>query len=226
MSPPISSRGSTNNVVIPARAAATAAAMPAGDPPTTSTCTWAGIGRPACAVSGAHESANTNESAASNASDVRIDTRLTVVLVCERYTVPTAFRPPRAYFGYAHLGTLQSGSIAELHPAAKAYNDVGPRQNSQRCGEEDRVMEDRTGFMAGLIVGAMIGLGLGIMLAPRAGQETRDQLKEKAQEVTERLKSTAADVKGRVRESAGDVASKVREKIDKDDILNRLGRDG
>ncbi len=93
-------------------------------------------------------------------------------------------------------------------------------------GEEESVMEDRTGFVAGLIVGAMIGLGLGIMLAPRAGQETRDQLKEKAQAVTERLKSTAADVGGRVRESAGDVASKVREKMDKDDILNRLGRDG
>ncbi len=76
------------------------------------------------------------------------------------------------------------------------------------------------------IIAAMIGLGLGIMLAPRAGQETRDQLKEKAQAVTERLKSTAADVGGRVRESAGDVASKVREKMDKDDILNRLGRDG
>src|SRR2546430_188045 len=83
-------------------------------------------------------------------------------------------------------------------------------------------MEDRSGFLAGLIVGAMIGLGLGIMLAPRPGQETRDQLKEKAQEVTERLKSTAADVGGRVRESAGDVASKVREKMEKDDILNRL----
>src|SRR5207244_13202318 len=93
-------------------------------------------------------------------------------------------------------------------------------------GEEVHIMEDRSGFLAGLIVGAMIGLGLGIMLAPRPGQETRDQLKEKAQEVTERLKSTAADVGGRVRESAGDVASKVREKMEKDDILNRLGRDG
>src|SRR5207249_9548047 len=82
-------------------------------------------------------------------------------------------------------------------------------------------MEDRSEFLAGLIVGAMIGLGLGIMLAPRPGQETRDQLKEKAQEVTERLKSTAAGVGGRVRESAGDVASKVREKMEKDDILNR-----
>src|SRR2546428_12201696 len=87
-------------------------------------------------------------------------------------------------------------------------------------------MEDRSGFVAGLIVGAMIGLGLGIMLAPRAGQETRDQLKEKAQAGTERLKATAADVGGRVRESAGDVASQVREKMDKDDILDRLGCDG
>src|SRR3989442_7564601 len=108
----------------------------------------------------------------------------------------TAFHPPHAYFGYAHLGTLQSGSIAGTpHSCESMYNDVGLRRNSQRCGEEDRVMEDRTGFVAGPIVGAMIGLGIGIMLAPRAGIETPDQPEKKAQAVTQRTKSTASHVR-------------------------------
>src|SRR5712691_2507998 len=145
-----------------------------------------------------------------------------VVLVCERWLSP---RRSTHLVPISDMPTWVRFSRVAARDA-KAYNDVGSRRNSQRRAEEDRVMEDRSGFVVGLIVGAMIGLGLGIMLAPRAGQETRDQLKEKAQAVTERLKSTAADVGGRVRESAGDVASKVREKMDKDDILNRLGRDG
>src|SRR2546428_10827002 len=91
----------------------------------------------------------------------------------------TAFHPPRAYFGYAHLGTLQSGSIAGTPPSCESmYNDVGLRRNSQRCGEEDRVMEDRTGFVAGVIVGAKIGIGLGVIIAHSAGQETREPLEE------------------------------------------------
>src|SRR2546425_10145058 len=93
----------------------------------------------------------------------------------------TAFHPPRAYFGYAHLGTLQSGSIAGTPPSCESmYNDVGLRRNSQRCGEEDRVMEDRTGLVAGVNEGAMIGLGLGHMAEPGGGQRMGDELEEKA----------------------------------------------
>lgn len=88
-------------------------------------------------------------------------------------------------------------------------------------------MGDRSGFVAGLFLGALIGVGLGILLAPRSGQDMREQLKGKAQDVTERLKSTASEMSGRMREGADDVTTKLRETLErKDDILNRLGRDG
>ncbi len=93
-------------------------------------------------------------------------------------------------------------------------------------GKEETGMSDRVGFVAGLVMGTLVGVGLGILLAPRPGEETREQLKGKAQVVGERLKATAAEMSGRMRENAADIASKMKQTIDQDDLLNRLGRNG
>src|SRR3989442_5217699 len=92
-------------------------------------------------------------------------------------------------------------------------------------GKEERGMSDRAGFVAGLVMGTLVGVGLGILLAPRAGQETREQLKGKAQVVGERLKTTAAEMGGRMRENAADIASKMMHELDPDHLLTRLRRD-
>jgi gas vesicle protein len=62
-------------------------------------------------------------------------------------------------------------------------------------------MADRDGnsflwFLAGLGVGAVVG----VLYAPRSGDEMRDVLRSKAQESTERARQTAR----RAREQAGD----------------------
>ena len=69
-------------------------------------------------------------------------------------------------------------------------------------------MADRDGkgflwFLAGLGVGAVVG----VLYAPRSGDETRDVIRSKAQEGSERARQTAR----RAREQAGDWVDRGRE---------------
>ena len=73
-------------------------------------------------------------------------------------------------------------------------------------------MADREGssflwFLAGLGVGAVVG----VLYAPRSGDETREVLRSKAQEGTERVRNQAR----RAREQAGDWVDRGR------DIINQ-----
>lgn len=44
-------------------------------------------------------------------------------------------------------------------------------------------------FLAGVLVGALIGAGVGLLLAPQAGEETRERVMEKAR----KLKDAASE---------------------------------
>jgi gas vesicle protein len=52
-------------------------------------------------------------------------------------------------------------------------------------------------FLVGFIIGAVAGVAIGFLYAPKAGKETRAILKEKAGQLKER----ASEVLSRVRES-------------------------
>jgi len=56
--------------------------------------------------------------------------------------------------------------------------------------------ESGTGFFAGLVVGAVIGLAIGFLYAPKPGYETRHTLKEKLSSVGETAEKTIEKVKG------------------------------
>ncbi len=43
-------------------------------------------------------------------------------------------------------------------------------------------------FFTGLIIGAVVGLAIGILSAPRPGEETRQMIKEKLDEVGKKIK--------------------------------------
>ena len=66
-----------------------------------------------------------------------------------------------------------------------------------------------SGFAIGLVVGAVLGLAIGFLFAPRPGEETRQLLKEKAGEARER----AAKVARKVRQTAGEAVKKAQAKV-------------
>jgi gas vesicle protein len=74
-------------------------------------------------------------------------------------------------------------------------------------------MADRdggSGFGIGLIVGAVLGLAIGLLFAPRPGEETRQLLKEKAGAARERVAEAARKVK----ETAGGAVKRARAKME------------
>ena len=68
--------------------------------------------------------------------------------------------------------------------------------------------QELKGLGIGLLLGAAIGLALGILYAPKSGAETRYMLKEQAHEAKEK----AEEVIGMVKEKAGGVVEMVKEK--------------
>ena len=65
-------------------------------------------------------------------------------------------------------------------------------------------MAEKSEFSAGLLIGGLIGVGLGLLFAPKPGSETREELRGTAQDVSDRVRS-------RVRESAGEIATKMKD---------------
>ena len=64
-------------------------------------------------------------------------------------------------------------------------------------------------FAIGFLVGAIAGMAIGILYAPKPGKETRAMLKEKADE----LKEKASEVSEKAREAALEAGKRVKEKI-------------
>jgi len=64
-------------------------------------------------------------------------------------------------------------------------------------------------FAIGFIIGAVAGVAIGFLYAPKAGKETRALLKEKAEEVKEK----ASEVTEKTKEAAIEAEKKVRERL-------------
>lgn len=64
-------------------------------------------------------------------------------------------------------------------------------------------------FAIGFLIGAVVGVAVGFLYAPKSGKETRAMLKEKAGEVKEK----ASEVTAKVTESALEAGKKVRSKL-------------
>ena len=66
-------------------------------------------------------------------------------------------------------------------------------------------------FVMGLLTGTVLGAGLGMLFAPKAGSELRGQISDQASN----LANTASEQYRRATEAAGDLADRGREMYDK-----------
>ncbi|MCJ7535901.1 MAG: YtxH domain-containing protein [Anaerolineales bacterium] len=75
-------------------------------------------------------------------------------------------------------------------------------------------MADNSGdlgsFLAGFVIGGLIGAGVALLMAPQSGEETRALIGEKSIELRDRAAETASDVQAR----AGDLASQTAQTYD------------
>ena len=79
--------------------------------------------------------------------------------------------------------------------------------------EYDRIEREDGGgsFLMGLLAGTVLGAGLGMLFAPKAGAEVRKQLSEQAT----RLRSTAADTVQQASEKVSQIVDRGREAYDR-----------
>jgi YtxH-like protein len=79
--------------------------------------------------------------------------------------------------------------------------------------EYDRIEREDGGgsFLMGLLAGTVLGAGLGMLFAPKAGSETRRQLSEQAN----RLRSTADQTYHQATEKISQASEKVSQIVDR-----------
>ncbi len=90
-------------------------------------------------------------------------------------------------------------------------------------------MDSKGDFLAGVIVGTVVGAVAGILFAPASGKETRTRIAEKGKDVKEQAVITAKEKKEAVKSSSKDLINKLRDKLpqtkDVQDVLNDAEQD-
>lgn len=82
--------------------------------------------------------------------------------------------------------------------------------------EDERyyVIEEKGGGVGSFLLGAMIGAGIALLLAPQSGEETRRDLKRRAREVSDAAKDAAGDLQDTVADSYSKAKASVGTRID------------
>jgi len=70
-------------------------------------------------------------------------------------------------------------------------------------------------FLAGFVVGGLVGAVTALLLAPQSGEETRTLIRDKSIELKGQVESTAADARVKVESAAADARAKA-EKLAQD----------
>ncbi len=71
-------------------------------------------------------------------------------------------------------------------------------------------MSDKRNFLAGLLVGGVLGAAFALLYAPRPGDETRTRLRERGEDIRGRVKGKTDEVVTRARSKMEDAAQRGR----------------
>ena len=92
------------------------------------------------------------------------------------------------------------------------YDDEHEVQHATRSGMS---------VVTGLLIGGLIGAGVALLMAPRSGEETRAEIRNKAIEYRDRTKEVVNETVTQARSKAGELKEGVLEKADD---LKRRGK--
>lgn len=71
-----------------------------------------------------------------------------------------------------------------------------------------------SGFLSGLVIGGLAGAAIAMILAPQAGEDTRDLLRAKAREASERVRDVAEDLAQHPPFPAGDLLARGKQIVE------------
>jgi gas vesicle protein len=75
--------------------------------------------------------------------------------------------------------------------------------------------------VTGLLIGGLIGAGVALLMAPRSGEETRAEIREKAMEYRDRTKDVVNETVSQAKSKADQIKEGV---VEKADDLKRRGK--
>ncbi|MGB8267239.1 MAG: YtxH domain-containing protein [Candidatus Velthaea sp.] len=85
---------------------------------------------------------------------------------------------------------------------------------------DERNSNSGPGFLAGLLIGALAGATVAMVLAPQAGEDTRDLLRAKAREASDRVRDVAEDIAKTAPVAPADLLARGKQIVD--DARSRL----
>src|SRR3989304_10325758 len=111
-------------------------------------------------------------------------------------------------------GAICGRSCSRFFPHSRAEcraREVYNRRAGTWGGVE---MGQKSDFLPGIVVGALTGIGLGILFAPQSGQVTRQRVRDRADEMGTRLRSSADDLTQRGRTAMDELTHRGRMAVD------------
>jgi gas vesicle protein len=66
-------------------------------------------------------------------------------------------------------------------------------------------------FFAGLVIGALVGAGIALLMAPQSGEETRAQIRDASIEIKDRADTTIAEARAKAEAITADARRRAEE---------------